>query len=156
MKKVIIFFLIGTLCFPLLGCINDLIKLGKKSKYEISDNLVSMSIKEGTLTNISATVILVNHTDKKFKYGGFYSIEYKKNGDWYEIKPIGEMNFAFIAYVLNPNMTEEIAINWETAYGKLPSGDYRIIKIVREFNVDNLGRINNSEEIPIAAEFTIE
>lgn len=66
------------------------------------------------------------------------------------------MSFPWIAYVLNPNITEEIAITWKNAYGKLPSGDYRIIKILKEFNMKNLGKKSNNKDIPIAAEFTIK
>lgn len=127
-----------------------------KSKYKVSNDLVSMSVKEGTLTNTSATVVLVNHTDKKFQYGRFYLIESKKNGNWYKIKPISEMNFPWIAYILNPYIMDEVSIIWKKAYGELPSGDYRIIKILEEFNEAHPGRTNNYEEIPIAAEFTIK
>lgn len=74
LKKIFIPILIVVLCIILLLCII----FSPKSKYKVSNDLVSMSVKEGTLTNTSATVVLVNHTNKKFQYGEFYLIESKK------------------------------------------------------------------------------
>jgi hypothetical protein len=41
-----------------------------------------MTIKEGTLTNKSATLVLTNNNDKNFQYGNPYEIEIKKDGKW--------------------------------------------------------------------------
>ena len=44
-----------------------------------------MTIKEGTLTNKSATLVLTNNSDKNFQYGNTYEIEIKKDGEWHKI-----------------------------------------------------------------------
>ena len=54
--------------------------IGNKSDIKISQNDVIMTIKEGTLTNKSATLILTNNSDKNFQYGNPYEIEIKKDG----------------------------------------------------------------------------
>ena len=41
--------------------------IGNKSDIKISQNDVIMTIKEGTLTNKSATLILANNSDKNFQ-----------------------------------------------------------------------------------------
>lgn len=108
---------------------------------------ITMEIKDGSLTNTSATVIItdlsgdesVDLTNKEFK------IDYNKNGKWYRLESKiknevtvrtsdNTMENGYNAY------TQEI--NWEKYYGKLDKGHYRIVKevkadlyIVAEFDV---------------------
>lgn len=130
MKKILILILSLTL----VGCPdsskNNSVNIGKESKYTLSDNLVSIRIKEKTLTKSSATFILTNHTDENYDYGDSYSLEYEKDGIWYEIIPNNDMNFNLIAYLLKSKESKEITINWKYHYGKLVTGKYRIIKNV--------------------------
>ena len=46
--------------------------IGNKSDIKISQNDVTMTIKDGTLTNSGATLILTNNSDKNFQYGNPY------------------------------------------------------------------------------------
>ncbi|MDD3392166.1 MAG: hypothetical protein PHE54_01285 [Bacilli bacterium] len=154
MIKTIKICLICICCFSLFCCSNNTIDLGAKSEYETTDNLISMSIKEGTLTNIGVTVILVNNTDNDYIYGDPYLIECKRNNTWYEINPISEMVFNMIGYSLKANKAVEVDINWKSAYGPLPSGTYRIIKSVYLMNNQTDDEINN-EKLYISSEFTI-
>ena len=50
-----------------------------------------------------------------------------------------------IGYILKPDESKEIDIDWSYGYGKLPKGDYRIIKSV----------FSDNNEIYISGEFTI-
>lgn len=52
--------------------------IGDKSDIKISQNDVTMTIKDGTLTNSGATLVLINNSDKSFQYGNPYEIEIKK------------------------------------------------------------------------------
>ena len=122
--------------------------IGNKSDIKISQNDVIMTIKEGTLTNKSATLILTNNSDKNFQYGTPYEIEIKKDGEWHKINV--ELNFTMPAFQLSARENKEIEINWENGYGKLEKGTYRIIKeIDYEYEEEKYKSFN------IAVEFTI-
>ncbi len=157
MKKTLTMVLIGILCFALVGCTNESkgnsVNIGEKSKYVLRDDLVSMSVEEKSITNSKANLILVNHTDEIYIYGEPYSIEYKKDGIWYEIVPINDMNFNMIAYILESKDSKKITVDWEYHYGKLAPGKYRVIKDVFR----DLDRpIEPSDKVYIGAEFEIK
>lgn len=82
-KKLLIIFLCGVMALGVTGCgkqKNEL-DIGDKSDIKVSQNDVIMTIKEGTLTNKSATLVLINYSDKNFQYGSPYEIEIKKDGE---------------------------------------------------------------------------
>ena len=107
-----------------------------------------MTIKEGTLTNKSATLVLTNNSDKNFQYGNTYEIEIKKDGEWHKINV--ELNFTMPAFQLSARENNEIEINWENGYGKLEKGTYRIIK-----GIDYEYEEGKYKPFNIAVEFTI-
>lgn len=109
---------------------------------------VSMIIKDGTLTNKSATVIITDTSDKENIYGEFYKIEKLENDNWVELKANQEMFFNDIGYVVNDEKKLELDINWEMFYGQLTSGRYRIVKSTSE--------VGEGIVHYITVEFTIE
>ena len=122
--------------------------IGNKSDIKISQNDVTMTIKDGTLTNSGATLILTNNSDKNFQYGNPYEIEIKKDGEWHKINV--ELNFTMPAFQLSARENNEIEINWENGYGKLEKGTYRIIK-----GIDYEYEEGKYKSFNIAVEFTI-
>ncbi len=108
---------------------------------------ITMEIKDGSLTNTSATVIItdlsgdesVDLTNKEFK------IDYKKSGKWYrlESKIKNEVTVRTSDNTMeNGDNAYTQEINWEKYYGKLDKGHYRIVKevkadlyIVAEFDI---------------------
>lgn len=153
MKKKYIVFIIFVL-FLFIGIVLYVINknefyIGKESNIEIVDKWISLSIKENTLKNTGATLVLKNDSDVDVIYGNPYEIEIKKDGKWHKIQVM--IDFTLPAYYLKSKETKEIELNWENGYGKLPKGDYRIIK-----SID----IEKEEEIfetfYISAEFTIK
>lgn len=129
MKKTILTILLcGVMVLEMTGCgkQKNEFDIGNKSDIKISQNDVIMTIKEGTLTNKSATLVLTNNSDKNFQYGNPYEIEIKKDGEWHKINV--ELNFTLPAFHLLPKESKEIELNWENEYGKLSKGTYRIIK----------------------------
>ena len=150
-KKLLIIFLCGVMALGLTGCgkqKNEL-DIGNKSNIKISQNDVIMTIKEGTLTNKSATLVLTNNSDKNFQYGNPYEIEIKKDGEWHKINV--ELNFDMPAFQLSAKESNEIELDWENGYGKLARGTYRIIK---EFDYEyKEGKYETSN---IAVEFNIK
>ena len=151
MKKTILTILLcGVMVLGMTGCgkQKNEFDIGNKSDIKISQNDVIMTIKEGTLTNKSATLILTNNSDKNFQYGTPYEIEIKKDGEWHKINV--ELSFTMPAFQLSARENNEIEINWENGYGKLAKGTYRIIK-----GIDYEYEEGKYKSFNIAVEFTI-
>lgn len=150
-KKIFTILLCGIMVLGITGCrsLKNEFEVGNKSDTKISQGDVSMSIKDGTLKNTGATLILTNNSDKEFQYGNPYKMEIKQNGEWYKI-PV-EINFTLPAFCLKSKESKEIELNWENGYGKLTSGTYRIIK---EINYEK--EEGNFETFNVAVEFTIK
>lgn len=151
MKKTILTILLcGVMVLGMTGCgkQKNEFDIGNKSDIKISQNDVIMTIKEGTLTNKSATLVLTNNSDKNFQYGNTYEIEIKKDGEWHKINV--ELNFDMPAFPLSSKESKEIELNWENGYGKLAKGTYRIIKWINyEYEEGKYEAFN------VAIEFTI-
>ena len=152
MKKILwSILLLGIMTLGVLGCekSKNELDIGNKSNIKISQNDVIMTVKEGTLTNKSATLVLTNYSDKNFQYGNPYEIEIKKDGEWHKINV--ELNFDIPAFQLPAKESKEIKLDWEIGYGKLAKGTYRIIKGI-DYKVEE----GKYETFNVAAEFTID
>ena len=151
MKKTILTILLcGVMVLVMTGCgkQKNEFDIGNKSDIKISQNDVIMTIKEGTLTNKSATLVLTNNSDKNFQYGNPYEIEIKKDGEWHKINV--ELNFDMPAFPLSSKESKKIELDWENGYGKLAKGTYRIIKGINyEYEEGKYETFN------VAIEFTI-
>jgi len=151
MKKTILTILLcGVMVLGMTGCgkQKNEFDIGNKSDIKISQNDVIMTIKEGTLTNKSATLVLTNNSDKNFQYGNPYEIEIKKDGEWHKINV--ELDFDMPAFPLSSKESKEIELDWENGYGKLAKGTYRIIKGINyEYEEGKYETFN------VAIEFTI-
>ena len=151
MKKTILTILLcGVMVLGMTGCgkQKNEFDIGNKSDIKNSQNDVIMTIKEGTLTNKSATLVLTNNSDKNFQYGNTYEIEIKKDGEWHKINV--ELNFDMPAFPLSSKESKEIELDWENGYGKLAKGTYRIIKGINyEYEEGKYETFN------VAIEFTI-
>ncbi len=150
-KKIFTILLCGIMVLGITGCrsLKNEFEVGNKSDVKISQGDVSMSIKDRTLKNTGATLILTNNSNKEFQYGNPYKMEIKQNGEWYKISV--EINFTLPAFCLKSKESKEIELNWENGYGKLTSGTYRIIK---EINYEK--EEGNFETFNVAVEFTIK
>ena len=152
MKKTILTILLcGVMVLGMTGCgkQKNEFDVGNKSDIKISQNDVIMTIKDGTLTNKSATLVLTNNSDKNFQYGTPYEIEIKKDGEWHKINI--ELYFDMPAFQLSAKESKEIELDWENGYGKLANGTYRIIK-----EIDYEYEEEKYETFNVAVEFTIE
>lgn len=140
-----------TICSLLLlgltGCSNKF-EIGEKSDIKIIDKGVTLSIKDGTLTKKSATIVLKNNSEVDIQYGNSYEIEIKQNNEWHKINV--ELYFNLPAFYLKSNEVKEIEINWENEYGKLGHGEYRIIK---SFGIEKDD--GTYEDFCVSAEFKI-
>lgn len=119
----------------ILNIINDYVKKNGGTctivKDRELDELVNISIKEGTLTKTGATIIITDNNPNKIIYGTSFYIEKYENSDWHEVMPINN-NYGFndMAYYVDENGKLELEQNWEYIYGKLNKGIYRIVKDV--------------------------
>ena len=151
MKKTILnIILCGIMVLVMAGCEKEKneFDIGDKSDIKISKNDVIMTIKEGTLTNKSATLLLTNNSDNNIQYGTPYEIEIKKDGEWHKINV--ELYFNLSLFQLSANESKEIDLDWENGYGKLAKGTYRIIK-----EIDYEYKEEKYETFNVAVEFTI-
>ena len=152
MKKTILtIILCGIMVLVMAGCEKEKneFDIGDKSDIKISKNDVIMTIKEGTLTNKSATLLLTNNSDNNIQYGTPYEIEIKKDGEWHKINV--ELYFNLSLFQLSANESKEIDLDWENGYGKLAKGTYRIIK-----EIDYEYEEGKYETFNVAVEFTIQ
>ena len=152
MKKTILTILVcGFMVLGLTGCGTNKneFDIGKESNIEIVEKGVSLTVKENTLTETGATLILKNDSDVDVEYGNPYEMEIKKDGEWHKINV--ELNFTLPAFILKSKETKELELNWENGYGKLASGDYRIIKSIDVEKSDG-----TFDTFYVSAEFTIE
>ena len=150
-EKILTIFVCGIMVLGLTGCGSNKneFDIGNKSDIEITEKGIFLSIKEDTLTNTGATLILKNNSDVEVEYGTPYEIEIKKDGEWHKINV--ELNFNLPAYILKSNTSEEMELKWENGYGKLATGDYRIIKTIDMEKEDG-----TFETFYVSTEFTIE
>ena len=150
-KLVFVILLCGIMVLTMTGCENAKNKLdiGNKSNINVSQNDVIMTIKDGTLTNKSVTLVLTNNSDRKIQYGSPYEIEIKKNGEWYKIN--AKLNFTLPLFILESKEKNEFKLDFEEGYGKLPSGTYRVIKKIDKEKEDGL-----FDSFYVSTEFTIK
>ena len=152
MKKIMLTILVCCfMVFELTACGTNKneFDIGKRSDIEIGEKGVSLSIKEDTLTNTGAILVLKNDGDVDVEYGNPYEIEIKKDGQWHKINV--ELNFTLPSFSLKSKETKELELNWENGYGKLVSGDYRIIK---GFDIEK--EDGTFETFYVSVEFIIE
>ena len=150
-KKILSILICVIMILGVTGCKKSKNKfdIGNVSDVKISQSDVTLSIKEGTLTNEGATLILTNNSDKNYQYGYPYTIEIMKDGKWHYINV--QLDFIMPALQLLANETKEIELNWKSGYGKLAEGTYRIIK-----SIDYEKEEGQYETFNVAVEFTIE
>lgn len=115
-----------------------------KSTFNKGASDITMTIKEGTLTRTSATVI-IRDKNKEHGYGENYSIEKKENEEW---KPVKQIGTYFVKMVSIGTLTGELKfdLDWSERYGELENGEYRIVK-----TLDTKGG-----KLELYAEFVIE
>jgi len=112
----------------------------KNSKYTCPiDNInsnedITMSIKDGTLTNEGATIIITDLTGKDNVYGEEYRIDKNENEIWKELDVVVEGNYGWnlIGYSVGEDNKLELEVNWKWLYGTLEEGEYRIVKSTSE------------------------
>lgn len=115
--------------------ISDISKVQEDVKEKVAESElnevqnVNLSIKDGTLTNIGATIVITDNNDTPYTYGKWFRIDKKENGKWVELKAIND-NYSFedIGLEIGQDKTLEEKIDWFNLYGQLEKGEYRLVK----------------------------
>ena len=121
MKKLTAILLI--LLLALAGC-------GKEAGIQpTGGSQVTMTVSQ--VTPAGAVVTIQDDNREPFVYGEWFRIEREKDGVWYEVKTkISNYGFNEIGWLTDESGELTMTVNWEWLYGKLPAGQYRILKQV--------------------------
>lgn len=145
--------LIVLVCLSILivGCKNQVTTLPAKEENNevVSEKEISLMVKDGTLSEKGATLILKNDLDDEVDYGASYTIEKNNDGKWQELD--GSLDFVQVLYKLEAHKSVELELDWEKGYGILDSGKYRIIKKISYKNEND-----DYKTIDVVAEFVIK
>lgn len=91
--------------------------------------LYYMSVIQSEVSDTGATVEIHNDSDQAIDYGEDFRIKRNVNGAWVNVVYATEhFGFQNIAYSIPANEASVVKIDWELLYGKLPVGQYRLIK----------------------------
>ncbi len=127
----------------ILTLIIFLIILPNKDKNPININGITITIKEESLNEKGATVIITDLTKDKNTYDEWYEIQKFDDKKWNDLQEKEKQNWLDpIGYKADHNNQIEFEIDWEQRYGILETGIYRVIK-----------KVNNEY---IAVEFTVD
>ncbi len=111
---------------------------------------LELTVAEGSATATGAIFRFENATDREWQFGQEYWIEKLEDGEWKEIKSLRARAFDALSYLLAPHSVREEVYSFSDSYGRLTSGEYRLVKeLLRE-------RSGGWESHYIAAEFAVE
>lgn len=101
----------------------------------ILDDFAGVAMTLVSATDTELTVSIASDNENTCIYGEYYSIEYLKDGTWFTLPYVAEGNVGFndIGYELTKGGSSEWSTNFEWLYGKLPVGQYRIVKDILDF-----------------------
>lgn len=104
------------------------IKVGAASEYITNTKQgAALTIIEATPT--SAVYQVTNETGSELSTGNanVIDLEVEQNGTWYQID-VGERSFTTEALLIEDGQVCKLETTWQSSYGTLPKGHYRILK----------------------------
>ena len=112
---------------------------------------VNMEVEEGSISPLGVTLVLKNEANKKVLVEDQYCLERKADDCWYELPLLDEYCLSKPGCELSFLQSRKLKLDWQTLYGKLEPGDYRIIKNIK----DSKGLCSYNKGY-LATEFAIE
>ena len=105
-------------------------------------------------SDTALTVTIVNNTDSTWQSGNMrdYRLEVEKDGEWYEVKQIGEYANTMELMIFASGQSMTHAFEFAARYGKLGAGKYRIVKSFWA----NATPTSEAHEFYLICEFTVE
>ena len=134
------------------------IELNSITKIELlesvsDDSDITIDIK--SISNTSADIVINDNSGIKNIYTTEFKIQKKIDNIWTDLKIIDTNSEPdLVAYYINENSEIEMKQDWTYMYGKLESGNYRIVKFT-EYVMDNNTSIKKDRRY-IYKEFTID
>lgn len=134
------------------------IELNNITKIELlesvsDDSDITIDIK--SISNTSADIVINDNSGIKNIYTTEFKIQKKIDNIWTDLKIIDTNSEPdLVAYYINENSEIEMKQDWTYMYGKLESGNYRIVKVT-EYVMDNNTSIKKDRRY-IYKEFTID
>lgn len=134
MKKRIILSIVFLLLFVGLIIYSVIFSYGEAEPLDLAEN-ITMEIKEGTLTNKGATVIITDLSGNENTYNNEFRLDRKKNGRWHKMVKEDPVIVAPGATGKDENNKVEIELNFEAYYGIIEDGHYRIVKEINDKDI---------------------
>lgn len=123
MKKIII---LAILCLTLTGCQGT-----PKQEVDIPFNpnyTLTIELDGESITNTGLSFTVSEDMENPNTYGEWYEIEKFVDNVWLKVTPINTCVFDDIGLQADNDKSIVFNIDWEYCYGKLDSGEYRIVK----------------------------
>lgn len=143
-SKILSAMIVGISLILFTGCGQ---KLGEEFTQEVNTlEGAEITVDESMVTSIGITYMISNQSDQDLNYGQDYGLQKEKDGKWYQVEPRNPVAVTLELLWLPAGNTDTLEISWETSYGTLSSGHYRIVKSVSD----------NENSYYLAGEFDIE
>lgn len=143
-SKILSVMIVGISLILFTGCGQ---KLGEEFTQEVNTlEGAEITVDESMVTSIGITYMISNQSDQDLNYGQDYGLQKEKDGKWYQVEPRNPVAVTLELLWLPAGNTDTLEISWETSYGTLSSGHYRIVKSVSD----------NENSYYLAGEFDIE
>lgn len=125
----------------------EMVKTFDVVKNKNTNDKLTLTLKEGSLSDSSAVFVLENKSDKVYTYGAEYDIEVKTDNGWEKVEDSRNKEWTQVLYVSEPNKTNNIAVDFSELKNKLVSGKhYRVVKRLIE-------EVGGNKEYYLNAEF---
>lgn len=125
----------------------EMVKTFEVSRSGNTNDKLTLTLKEGSLSVSGAVFVLENKSDKVYTYGAEYDIEVKTDNGWEKVEDSRNKEWTQVLYVSEPNKTNNIAMNFSELKTKLVSGKhYRVVKRLIE-------EVGGNKEYYLNAEF---
>ena len=125
----------------------EMVKTFDVVKQKNTNDKLTLTLKEGSLSDSGAVFVLENKSDKVYTYGAEYDIEVKTDNGWEKVEDSRNKEWTQVLYVSEPNKTNNIAVDFSELKNKLVSGKhYRVVKKLIE-------EVGGNKEYYLNAEF---
>ena len=125
----------------------EMVKTFDVVKNKNTNDKLTLTLKEGSLSDSGAVFVLENKSDKVYTYGAEYDIEVKTDNGWEKVEDSRNKAWTQVLYVSEPNKTNNIAVDFSELKTKLVSGKhYRVVKRLIE-------EVGGNKEYYLNAEF---
>lgn len=113
----------------LLTCITGCSEENRENMNAMQKKEAVVNIQEESISSTGVVLMIKNETDDyAFRFDNAYSLEKFVDGHWNTVEQIRDVAVTAIAYTVLPGEKIEHTVKWETRYGSLPTGEYRLVK----------------------------